>query len=36
MLYRLYRVAYRVELAQRKITEAGLPESLAHRLALGR
>jgi diadenosine tetraphosphatase ApaH/serine/threonine PP2A family protein phosphatase len=32
----LYRVAYPVELTQRKITEAGLPESLAHRLTLGR
>lgn len=32
----LYRVTYPVELAQRKITEAGLPESLAHRLAVGR
>ena len=33
---RLYRVPYRVEDAQRKIIAAGLPVSLAHRLALGR
>ena len=32
----LRRVAYRVDLAQQKIIAAGLPESLAHRLALGR
>ena len=32
----LCRVAYRVDLAQQKITAAGLPESLAHRLGLGR
>jgi diadenosine tetraphosphatase ApaH/serine/threonine PP2A family protein phosphatase len=33
---RLYRVAYRVEEAQRKIIAAGLPASLANRLAVGR
>ena len=32
----LCRVSYRVDLAQQKITAAGLPESLAHRLGLGR
>ncbi len=32
----LCRVAYRVDLAQQKIIAAGLPESLAHRLRLGR
>jgi diadenosine tetraphosphatase ApaH/serine/threonine PP2A family protein phosphatase len=31
-----YRVAYPVELAQGRIREAGLPEALARRLALGR
>ena len=33
---RLYRVRYPVEEAQRKIIAAGLPVSLANRLALGR
>jgi diadenosine tetraphosphatase ApaH/serine/threonine PP2A family protein phosphatase len=33
---RLYRVPYPVEEAQRKIIEAGLPVSLANRLAMGR
>lgn len=33
---RLYRVPYPVESAQRKIIAAGLPASLANRLALGR
>jgi len=33
---RLYRVRYPVERAQRKIIAAGLPASLANRLALGR
>lgn len=33
---RLYRVTYPVEEAQRKIIAAGLPASLANRLALGR
>lgn len=33
---RLYRVSYPVEEAQRKIIAAGLPASLANRLALGR
>jgi predicted phosphodiesterase len=33
---RLSRVAYRVDLAQQKITGAGLPESLARRLGVGR
>ena len=33
---RLYRIAYPVEEAQRKIIAAGLPVSLANRLALGR
>jgi predicted phosphodiesterase len=32
----LYRVNYQVNVAQDKITEAGLPEPLAHRLAIGR
>jgi predicted phosphodiesterase len=32
----LRRVAYRVDLAQQRINEAGLPESLAHRLGIGR
>ena len=32
----LRRVAYRVDLAQQKITEAGLPEPLARRLGVGR
>ena len=32
----LRRVAYRVDLAQERITEAGLPESLARRLGIGR
>jgi predicted phosphodiesterase len=32
----LYRVKYAVESAQRRIFRAGLPASLAHRLALGR
>ena len=32
----LKRVAYRIELAQQRITESGLPESLAFRLGLGR
>jgi len=32
----LYRVEYPVELAQRRIVEAGLPQALARRLALGR
>jgi predicted phosphodiesterase len=32
----LYRVEYAVDKAQRRIFEAGLPPSLAHRLALGR
>jgi len=32
----LYRVAYAVEEAQAKVVKAGLPETLAHRLALGR
>lgn len=32
----LYRVEYAVEKAQRRIFDAGLPPSLAHRLALGR
>ena len=30
------RVPYRIDLAQQRITEAGLPESLAFRLGLGR
>ena len=33
---RLYRVRYAVERAQQKILAAGLPASLANRLALGR
>jgi diadenosine tetraphosphatase ApaH/serine/threonine PP2A family protein phosphatase len=33
---RLYRVRYAVEKAQQKIIAAGLPPSLANRLALGR
>ena len=33
---RLYRVPYPVEKAQQKIIAAGLPASLANRLALGR
>jgi diadenosine tetraphosphatase ApaH/serine/threonine PP2A family protein phosphatase len=33
---RLYRVAYAVDAAQRKIMAAGLPASLANRLAVGR
>jgi len=33
---RLSRVAYRVDLAQQKITAAGLPDSLARRLGVGR
>src|SRR5262245_2263958 len=33
---RLFRVRYAVERAQQKILAAGLPASLAHRLALGR
>jgi hypothetical protein len=32
----VYRVPYRVERAQRKILDAGLPRPLADRLALGR
>ena len=32
----LIRVPYRVDLAQEKIIAAGLPESLAHRLGVGR
>lgn len=32
----LYRVPYPVEIAQEKVLKAGLPEVLAHRLALGR
>ena len=32
----LRRVAYRVDLAQQRINEAGLPESLARRLGVGR
>ena len=32
----LRRVAYPVEAAQKRIFSAGLPPSLAHRLALGR
>jgi diadenosine tetraphosphatase ApaH/serine/threonine PP2A family protein phosphatase len=32
----LFRVAYRVEVAQAKVIRAGLPEVLAQRLALGR
>ncbi len=32
----LYRVAYRIEAAQRKIVAAGLPGMLAHRLGMGR
>ena len=32
----LHRIAYPVELAQRKIIAAGLPQSLANRLAVGR
>jgi diadenosine tetraphosphatase ApaH/serine/threonine PP2A family protein phosphatase len=32
----LIRVEYPVELAQKRILDAGLPASLAHRLALGR
>jgi diadenosine tetraphosphatase ApaH/serine/threonine PP2A family protein phosphatase len=30
------RVPYRIDLAQQRITEVGLPESLAFRLGLGR
>ena len=30
------RVPYRIDLAQQRITEGGLPESLAFRLGLGR
>ncbi len=33
---RLYRVAYPVEKAQQRILAAGLPASLANRLAFGR
>ena len=33
---RLYRVAYPIQRAQQKIMAAGLPASLANRLALGR
>jgi len=33
---RLHRVAYRVDVAQRKIAAAGLPQVLARRLAVGR
>jgi diadenosine tetraphosphatase ApaH/serine/threonine PP2A family protein phosphatase len=33
---RLFRVPYAVEKAQQKIIAAGLPASLANRLALGR
>ena len=32
----LYRVPYPVEIAQRKIVAAGLPHTLANRLAIGR
>jgi predicted phosphodiesterase len=32
----IYRVGYPIELAQRRIIEAGLPQTLARRLALGR
>ena len=32
----LFRVAYRVDVAQAKVIKAGLPEVLAQRLALGR
>ena len=32
----LHRVEYPVELAQKRIFDAGLPPSLAHRLAVGR
>lgn len=32
----LYRVAYRVDLAQQRILDAGLPDSLAKRLGVGR
>ena len=35
-LVTLYRVAYPIEAAQRKILEAGLPPMLAHRLGMGR
>ena len=32
----LYRVAYPIEIAQKKILDAGLPPPLAYRLAMGR
>jgi diadenosine tetraphosphatase ApaH/serine/threonine PP2A family protein phosphatase len=32
----LYRVAYKVETAQKKIVDAGLPPMLAYRLGMGR
>jgi hypothetical protein len=32
----VYRVPYRIERAQQKILDAGLPRPLADRLALGR
>jgi diadenosine tetraphosphatase ApaH/serine/threonine PP2A family protein phosphatase len=35
-LVTLYRVAYPIEAAQRKILEAGLPPMLAYRLGMGR
>jgi diadenosine tetraphosphatase ApaH/serine/threonine PP2A family protein phosphatase len=35
-LVTLYRVAYPIETAQKKILEAGLPPMLAYRLGMGR
>jgi diadenosine tetraphosphatase ApaH/serine/threonine PP2A family protein phosphatase len=35
-LVTLYRVAYPIEVAQKKILEAGLPPMLAYRLGMGR
>jgi diadenosine tetraphosphatase ApaH/serine/threonine PP2A family protein phosphatase len=32
----LYRVAYPIEVAQKKILDAGLPPMLAYRLGMGR
>ena len=32
----LYRVAYPIEIAQKKILDAGLPQMLAYRLGMGR
>jgi hypothetical protein len=32
----LYRVAYSIEAAQKKILDAGLPPMLAYRLGMGR